>query len=110
MLFAIFFYMMNVQKIGLYGILKAIGLKTGKLFKMIWTQMTIITVISLVLSVGLSQAFNLITPNGMPFALTITTTIQLSIVFLIIGFIGATISGMQIKKIEPLQAIQQGEA
>ncbi|MEB2301401.1 ABC transporter permease [Lysinibacillus xylanilyticus] len=110
MLFAIFFYMMNVQKIGLYGILKAIGLKTSKLFKMIWTQMAIITVISLILSVALSQVFNLIAPKGMPFTLTIATTIQLSIVFLIIGFIGATISGIQIKKIEPLQAIQQGEA
>ncbi|MGE8001609.1 ABC transporter permease [Lysinibacillus sp. NPDC093190] len=110
MLFAIFFYMMNFQKIGLYGILKAIGLKTSKLFKMIWTQMAIITVISLVLSVALSQAFNWIAPKGMPFTLTIATTIQLSIVFLIIGFIGATISGIQIKKIEPLQAIQQGEA
>jgi len=110
MLFAIFFYMMNVQKIGLYGILKAIGLKTNKLFKMIWIQMAIITVVSLILSVGLSQAFNIISPKEMPFTLTITTTIQLSIVFLIIGFIGATISGMQIKKVEPLQAIQQGEA
>lgn len=110
MLFAIFFYMMNVQKIGLYGILKAIGLKTSKLFKMIWIQMAIITVISLILSVGLSQAFNIISPKEMPFTLTITTTIQLSIVFLIIGFIGATVSGMQIKKVEPLQAIQQGEA
>ncbi|MFF2177851.1 ABC transporter permease [Lysinibacillus sp. NPDC058147] len=110
MLFAIFFYMMNVQKIGLYGILKAIGVKTSKLFKMIWTQMAIITVISLILSVAFSQAFNLIAPKGMPFTLTIMTTTQLSIVFLIIGFIGATISGIQIKKIQPLQAIQQGEA
>lgn len=110
MLFAIFFYMMNVQKIGLYGILKAIGLKTSKLFKMIWTQMAIITVISLVLSVALSQVFNMIAPKGMPFSLTLETTIQLSMVFLVIGFIGATLSGMQIKKIEPLQAIQQGEA
>lgn len=110
MLFAIFFYMMNVQKIGLYGILKAIGLKTSTLFKMIWTQMAIITMISLVISISLSQLFNVVAPKGMPFTLAIGTTTQLSIVFLIIGFIGATLSGLQIKKIEPLQAIQQGEA
>lgn len=109
MLFAIFFYMMNVQKIGLYGILKAIGLKTSALFKMMWAQMLFITVIALVLSVALSQGFNMIAPEGMPFSLTFETTIQLSIVFLVIGFIGATLSGIQIKKVEPLQAIQQGE-
>lgn len=110
MLFAIFFYMMNVQKIGLYGILKAIGLKTSKLFQLIWTQMLVITVISLVLSITLSQVFNMLAPEGMPFSLTFGTTMQLSLVFLVIGFIGATLSGLQIKKIEPLQAIQQGEA
>ena len=109
MLFAIFFYMMNVQKIGLYGILKAIGVKTSALFKMMWTQMVFITVIALTLSVALSQVFNMIAPEGMPFHLTTETTVQLSIVFLIIGFIGATLSGIQIKKVEPLQAIQQGE-
>ncbi|MDR7239229.1 ABC transporter permease [Neobacillus drentensis] len=109
MLFAIFFYMMNVQKMGLYGILKAIGLKTSALFKMMWTQMVFITVIAIGLSVALSQVFNMIAPKGMPFHLPAETTVQLSIVFLIIGFIGATLSGMQIKKVEPLQAIQQGE-
>ena len=109
MLFAIFFYMMNVQKIGLYGILKAIGIKTSTLFKMMWTQMLFITMIALVLSIALSQSFNLIAPEGMPFSLTAKTTVQLSLVFVIIGFIGATLSGLQIKKVEPLQAIQQGE-
>lgn len=110
MLFAIFFYMMNVQKIGLYGILKAIGIKTSKLFQMMWTQMLFITTIALIMSISISQVFNIIAPEGMPFHLTFETTAQLSIVFLIIGFIGATLSGIQIKKIEPLQAIQQGEA
>lgn len=109
MLFAIFFYMMNVQKIGLYGILKAIGVKTSSLFSMMWSQMLFITAIALGLSIALSQGFNLIAPEGMPFSLTAATTIQLSIVFVIIGFIGATLSGIQIKKVEPLQAIQQGE-
>ncbi|WP_066392229.1 ABC transporter permease [Neobacillus mesonae] len=109
MLFAIFFYMMNVQKIGLYGILKAIGVKTSALFGMMWSQMLFITTVALVLSVALSHGFNLIAPNGMPFSLTLGTTVQLSIIFFVIGFIGATLSGMQIKKIEPLQAIQQGE-
>ena len=109
MLFGIFFYMMNVQKIGLYGILKAIGVKTSYLFKMMWSQMLFITVIALALSIGVSQGFAMIAPEGMPFDLTMETTAQLSIVFLIIGFIGATLSGIQIKKVEPLQAIQQGE-
>lgn len=109
LLFAIFFYMMNVQKIGLYGILKAIGVKTSTLFKMMWTQMLFITAIALVLSIALSQSFNFIAPDGMPFSLTAVTTVQLSIVFLFIGFVGATLSGLQIKKVEPLQAIQQGE-
>ncbi|PFO03363.1 ABC transporter permease [Bacillus sp. AFS076308] len=109
MLFAIFFYMMNVQKMGLYGILKAIGVKTSTLFKMMWTQMIFITVIALSISIALSQVFNRIAPKGMPFSLTPETTVQLSLVFLIIGLIGATISGIQIKEVEPLQAIQQGE-
>lgn len=109
MLFAIFFYMMNVQKIGLYGILKAIGVKTSALFKMIWMQMIVITAIALTLSIVLSQVFNKIAPKGMPFSLTTETTAQLALVFLVIGFIGSTLSGIQIKKVEPLQAIQQGE-
>ncbi|MEN1966697.1 ABC transporter permease [Lentibacillus sp. N15] len=109
MLFGIFFYMMNVQKISLYGILKAIGVKTSYLFKMMWSQMLLITAIALVLSVALSQGFAQFAPAGMPFHLTIQTTAQLSIVFVIIGFIGATLSGIQIKKVEALQAIQQGE-
>src|SRR5699024_7434803 len=58
MLFGIFFYMMNVQKIGLYGILKAIGVKTSTLFQMMWTQMVVITSIALILSIGLSKLFS----------------------------------------------------
>lgn len=109
MLFAIFFYMMNVQKIGLYGILKAVGMKTNRLFKMMWTQMFLITIIALAISITLSQTINIMAPEGMPFHLSFAATAQLSGIFLIIGFIGSTLSGIQIKRVEPLHAIQQGE-
>ena len=109
MLFAIFFYMMNVQKMGIYGILKAIGLKTIKLFQIIWVQMIVVTFIALIISIALSQVFSSLAPSGMPFHLPIDVTIQLASIFFVIGFIGATISGMQIKQIEPLQAIQKGD-
>lgn len=108
MLFAIFFYMMNVQKIGLYGILKAIGVKTATLFKMMWLQMFIISVSAVTLTIIVTQLFAY-TVTAMPFDLPATAIATLSIIFIIIGFIGATISGMQIRKIQPLSAIQQGE-
>ncbi|MEK4130094.1 FtsX-like permease family protein [Solibacillus sp. FSL W8-0474] len=109
MLFAIFFYMMNVQKIGLFGILKAIGVKTSTLFIMMWTQMLLISAIALSISLLLSQLFQNFAPQGMPFHLTLNTTLLFAAIFLIIGFFGATLSGLQIKKVQPLQAIQQGE-
>lgn len=110
MLFAIFFYMINVQKLGTFGILKAIGVKTSALFKMMWAQMFIITIISLLLAVGISQLFNVLAPSGMPFHLTLNMVMLSSLAFIIIGFIGATLSGIQIKKVEPMQAINQGGA
>jgi len=109
MLFTIFFYMMNVQKIGLYGILKAIGMKTRSLFVMMWSQMMIVTLASLGISVLLSQALETVAPEGLPFYLPAKTSFQFSLVFIAVGFIGVTLSGIQIKKVEPLKAIQQGE-
>src|SRR5699024_10932808 len=99
---------MNVQKVGLYGILKAIGVKTSTLFKMMWTQMLIITVIALLLSGALSQMFSVLALEGRPFHLTLGTTSTLAILFLVIGFICTTLEYFKIKKIQPLQAIQQG--
>lgn len=110
MLFAIFFYMINVQKIATFGILKAIGVKTFTLFKMMWSQMIIITVISLLIAIGISQLFNVLAPSGMPFHMTLNMVLYSSAAFIIIGFVGATLSGIQIKKVEPMQAINQGGA
>ncbi|MGA9288444.1 MAG: ABC transporter permease, partial [Anaerobacillus sp.] len=70
MLFAIFFYMMNVQKIGMYGILKALGIRTSDLFKMIWSQMALITITALFVSGLLSQVFHVIAPDTMPYHLS----------------------------------------
>jgi putative ABC transport system permease protein len=109
MLFAIFFYMMIVQKIGMYGILKAMGLKTTVLLRMIWSQMLFLSVAAIVLAVACTTLFSFLAPDGMPFSLDFVMLLWLSLIFIIVGFAGATISAVQIKKAEPLQAIQQGD-
>ncbi|WP_041123921.1 FtsX-like permease family protein [Jeotgalibacillus alimentarius] len=109
MLFGIFFYMMNVQKIGLYGILKGLGVKTRDLFRMMWTQLIIITLIALTASLSIGFSLNAVSPGDLPYLLAPATAFQLSAVFTLVGFFGATLSGVQIKRIEPLQAIRQGE-
>lgn len=108
LLFAIFFYMINVQKIATFGILKAIGVKIISLFVMMWVQMLVITVISLILAISLAQAFNVLAPSSMPFDLNQSTILMTSALFILIGFAGATVSGIQIRRVEPMQAINQG--
>lgn len=110
MLFAIFFYMINVQKLGTYGILKAVGVKTMTLFRMMWVQMTIITILSLALSVVLSQLMTVFLPEDMPYMLTAEASIIMAAGFFVIGFIGASLSGFQISKVEPMEAINSGGA
>ena len=109
LLFGIFFYMTNMQKIGLYGILKAMGVSSRTLLRMIWTQMAVVTGTALLLSILSSQLFNQLVPQEVPFHLSAANTLWLSGVFFIIGFLGDALSGVQIKKAEPLKAIQQGE-
>ena len=108
LLFAIFFYMINVQKMSTFGILKAIGVKQSSLFVMMWAQMLFITVISLIPAIAISLIINAVAPEGMPFFLPTETIIFAVVAFIVIGFVGATISGLQIRKAEPMQAINQG--
>ncbi|WP_347861048.1 ABC transporter permease [Salimicrobium sp. PL1-032A] len=109
MLFAIFFYMMNVQKTGMFGILKAIGIRTRELFYMMWAQMLVLTILALFLSGTVSQAAGFLLPEAMPYDLPLSTTLTLSALFLAVGFVGSTLSGLRIRQIKPLEAIQQGE-
>ncbi|SDY02095.1 ABC transporter permease [Salimicrobium album] len=109
MLFAIFFYMMNVQKTGMFGILKAIGVRTRRLFYMMWVQMLTITSLAVLLSGLAGQTAGVLLPEAMPYDLPISTTLALAVVFLVVGFIGSTFSGLRIRQIKPLEAIQQGE-
>lgn len=108
LLFAIFFYMINVQKMSTFGILKAIGVKQSSLFVMMWVQMLAITIISLIPAIGLSVLLNAVVPDGMPFFLPVDTIVFAVVAFIVIGFLGATLSGLQIRKAEPMQAINQG--
>lgn len=109
-LVTVFFYMMNVQKMSMFGILKAVGVKTGTLMKMMWLQMAVMTAVALGLASVFSLLFQQLAPAELPFRLPLTTVLQLAGLFFIIGWTGALLSGIQVKRAEPLQAIQRGDA
>lgn len=108
LLFAIFFYMINVQKLGTFGILKAIGIKTSQLFIMMWLQMLMITSAALGTAVIMTQLFDMFAPSNMPFSITGEMLLVTSSLFTLIGLAGVTLSGIQIKQVAPIEAITQG--
>ncbi|MBM7646295.1 putative ABC transport system permease protein [Scopulibacillus daqui] len=102
---AVFFYVMTIQKINQFGVLKAIGAKTGYLARHIISQVLLITVISLVISIALTYGVAFVLPNSMPFDLTPPLVLGCSGMFLVVSVIGSLLSLYRVAKIDAIEAI-----
>lgn len=102
---AVFFYVMTIQKIHQFGVLKAIGAKQIYLAKNIISQVLILTVSSLVVSIGLTYVMANLLPSSMPFYLNPALIIGCSALFLVVSLAGSLISLYKVKKIDAVDAI-----
>ncbi|MEI4789613.1 ABC transporter permease [Bacillus sp. FJAT-53060] len=102
---AVFFYVMTIQKINQFGVLKAMGATTGYLARNIFFQVVLLTCISLVISISLTYGVAAILPPGMPFDLTPQLVLGSSSLFLAVSVIGSFISLYKVTKIDAIEAI-----
>ncbi|WP_108671025.1 ABC transporter permease [Peribacillus acanthi] len=102
---AVFFYVMTIQKINQYGVLKAIGAKSSYLARSIVSQVLLTSILSLTVSVTLSYCVAWILPNDIPFSLSPTLVIGCIVIFLAVSIIGSLLSLYRVVKVDAIEAI-----
>jgi putative ABC transport system permease protein len=102
---AVFFYVITLQKTAQFGILKAIGARTGFLARSLLVQVVILTVAGIVTGAALAFGAAAIIPSGVPFSLDAALVLTYGIVLLVVALLGTLLSLRQIATIDPLIAI-----
>ncbi|WP_179884993.1 ABC transporter permease [Bacillus sp. AFS015802] len=102
---ATFFYVMTLQKLHQYGVLKAIGTKAGILLRALFAQISILSIVGIAAGNALTYGLTLIIPADVPFELSIQMILFNSTLILLMAWIGSLLSFRSIVKVDPLEAI-----
>ncbi|WP_071459627.1 ABC transporter permease [Bacillus massilinigeriensis] len=102
---AVFFYVITLQKINQFGVLKAIGAKTSYLSANIVSQVAVLTIVSLIISISITYGLSQIMPDSMPFVLTPEVIAICSLLFIIVSLGGAALSLYRVAKVDAIDAI-----
>jgi putative ABC transport system permease protein len=102
---AVFFYVVTIQKINQFGVLKAIGAKSSNLAKNIIFQVLTLSGLSLVISNALTYGVSAVLPASMPFDLHPQLALICSILFLVVSVAGSLLSLYRVIKIDAIEAI-----
>lgn len=102
---AVFFYVITLQKTAQFGILKAIGARTGFLARDLLAQVVILTVAGIVVGALLTFGVAAIIPSAVPFSLDATLVLGYGAILLVVALGGTLLSLRRIATIDPLIAI-----
>ncbi|MEH6942759.1 ABC transporter permease [Bacillus sp. JJ722] len=102
---AVFFYVITIQKMNQFGVLKAIGAKFAYLARNIMSQVMLLSVISLVISIALTYGISYMLPSSMPFDLSLGLVAGCSALFLVVSVVGSLLSLYRVAKIDAIEAI-----
>lgn len=105
----VFFYVLTMQKSQQFGVMKAIGANNKFISKMIISQVSIISFISIALGIGLTYGIASILPAEMPFSLDNKLILIYGIGIFAISVLSTLFSLRQIVKIDPLVALGRAE-
>ncbi|MGK7378977.1 ABC transporter permease [Planococcus sp. 1R117A] len=102
---AIFLYVLTVQKISMFGVMKAQGVPSGYLARSVIAQTFILAAIGVAIGFVLTLATGVFLPSAVPVAFDIPTMLIYGAVLIAVAIAGAVFSVLTIVKIDPLKAI-----
>ncbi len=103
---ALFFALITVERLGLYGILKALGASSGYLFLGVVTQAVTVTLAAALVGVVGSILLDVIIPAGsIPFVITPERLMASIVLMLVAAVIGSAFSLRRVLRVDPASAI-----
>lgn len=102
---AIFLYVLTVQKISMFGIMKAQGISNTYLSWSVMAQTFILAAIGVVIGFALTLISGAFLPAAVPVAFDLGTLALYGLVLIVVANAGAVFSVLTIVRIDPLKAI-----
>lgn len=101
----LFFSLLTLERTGLYGVLKAIGSSTGRLFAGIVAQAVVVATVAFVAGGVLAMLADAALPGEVPLQLTAGRFVFTFVALIVAAVLGSAISLRRVTRIDPASAI-----
>lgn len=101
----VFFYILTLQKLKQFGVLKAIGMPMRTITYIQVSQLTLISLIGVGIGLGLASLAAPFLPSTVPSIMTLTDTITIAVSFVVASILCGALSLLKIKKVDPIDVI-----
>lgn len=101
----LFFSLLTLERVGLYGVLKAIGASSKRLFAGVTLQAVIVTIIGFLVGGAVALLLTFVVPAAIPLQLTTGRFVFTFVALLVAAVLGSLISLRRVIRIDPAAAI-----
>ena len=103
---ALFFTLLTVERVALYGVLKAVGARSRTLFAGVVLQAVVVSAVAAVIASAAGLVLDVVIPAGsIPYQLGATRILTSIVLLVVAAVIGSTFSLRRVLKIDPASAI-----
>ena len=101
----VFFYILTLQKLRQFGVLKAIGMPMRTITYIQISQLTIISIIGVAIGLGLAASMTPFLASTVPSIMTLAYSVAIAISFVVTSILRCALSLLNIKKVDPIEVI-----
>jgi len=105
---ALFFALLTLERVGIFGVLKAIGASSGQLIAGLFTQALVVSGVAFALGALVAFLLSLVIPPQVPLQLTLSRAVFVAMGVLLMALVGGAISLRRIMKVDPASVIGAG--